>query len=104
MHECATGWSLVQYLELVDATGRCVRGDKRGVIDARLPGILQQLSPDFDAETWLDTVATHGGGGLRGTALGHWTAVAQEATRRGMQWIQARCRLFARPKVAAEAR
>ena len=99
MHERATGWSLAQYLELVDATGRCVRDDKRGAIDSRLPGILQQLSPDFDAETWLDTVATHGGRGLRGTALGHWTAVAQEATRRGMQWIQSRCRLFARPKV-----
>ena len=101
MHECATGWSLAQYLELVDATGRCVRGDKRGVIDASLPSILQQLSPDFDAETWLDTVATHGG--LRGSALGHWTAVAREATRRGMQWIQARCRLFARPHKVVEA-
>ncbi|TVR11826.1 MAG: hypothetical protein EA401_10245, partial [Planctomycetota bacterium] len=47
------------------------------------------------AETWLETVATHGG--LRGTALGHWTAVAQEATRRGLQWIQSRCRLFRKP-------
>ena len=98
MHECATGWTLAQYLELVDITGRCVRGDKRGVIDARLPGILQQLSPDFDAETWLHTVARHGG--LRGTALGNWKAMAQEATRRGLQWIQSRCRLFARPKVS----
>ena len=97
MHECATGWSLAQYLELVDVTGRCVRGDKRGVIDARLPSMLQQLSPDFDVDTWLDTVVIHGGG-LRGTALGHWTNVAREATRRGMQWIQSRCRLFVRSK------
>ncbi|TVR12930.1 MAG: hypothetical protein EA401_07995 [Planctomycetota bacterium] len=99
MHESARGWSLSQYLTLVDATGRCVRGDKHGVIDSRLPDIVRQLSPEFDPETWLETVATHGG--LRGTALGHWKAVAEEAARRGLQWIQSRCRLFRKSKTLA---
>ena len=42
---------LVDYLELVDWTGRQIREDKRGSIDNALPVILKRL--DLDDEQWL---------------------------------------------------
>ena len=42
---------LVDYLELVDWTGRQIREDKRGSIDSDLPCILERL--DIDEEHWL---------------------------------------------------
>ena len=42
---------LVDYLELVDWTGRQIREDKRGAIDEDLPCILTRL--DIDEEHWL---------------------------------------------------
>ena len=42
---------LVDYVELVDWTGRQIRDDKRGSIDSDLPCILQRL--DIDEEHWL---------------------------------------------------
>ena len=47
-------YSLEDYLELVDATGRCLRNDKRGSIPANLPPILQRLA--IDQDTWLTGV------------------------------------------------
>jgi REP element-mobilizing transposase RayT len=46
--------SMTDYLELVDATGRYVHKNKRGVIPAHLPPILQRLN--VDRETWLNNV------------------------------------------------
>ena len=48
--------SLENYIELVDATGRIIRQDKRGAIDASLSPILQRLN--IDAETWLHIATT----------------------------------------------
>ncbi|PCK03888.1 MAG: hypothetical protein COA42_19620 [Alteromonadaceae bacterium] len=45
-------FSLRDYLELVDFTGRCVRENKRGAIPSHLPPILQRL--DIDGATWLE--------------------------------------------------
>lgn len=42
---------LLDYLELVDWTGRQIREDKRGSIDSDLPCILKRL--DIDEEHWL---------------------------------------------------
>ena len=39
------------YLQLVDMTGRIIRSDKRGMINAALPPILERLNLDIDA--WL---------------------------------------------------
>ena len=41
---------LIDYLELVDWTGRQIRDDKRGTIDEALPGILTRL--ELDDEQW----------------------------------------------------
>ena len=42
---------LIDYLELVDWTGRILREDKTGAIDADLPPILERLS--IDPKHWL---------------------------------------------------
>ena len=43
-------FSLVDYLELVDFTGRMIRPDKRGAIPDNLPPILERMG--IDLETW----------------------------------------------------
>jgi hypothetical protein len=45
-------FTLTDYCELVDATGRSIRADKKGYIDDSLPPILKQLG--LDELTWLD--------------------------------------------------
>ena len=42
---------LTDYLELVDWTGRVIREDKRGAIDAELPPILERLG--IEPKHWL---------------------------------------------------
>ena len=44
-------FSLHDYLELVDYTGRVIRPDKRGVIPINLPSILQRIQ--VDKSSWL---------------------------------------------------
>jgi len=43
-HRNVVGFTLHDYLELVDWAGRAVREGKRGVIKASVPSILQRLS------------------------------------------------------------
>ena len=45
-------FTLADYCDLVDATGRSIRNDKKGFIDDSLPPILQRLG--LDEVTWLD--------------------------------------------------
>lgn len=47
-------FSLEQYLQLVDTTGRVIRDDKRGRIDENLPPILERLS--LSQEQWFEHV------------------------------------------------
>ncbi len=56
---------LMDYLELVDWTGRQSREDKRGKIDGRTPEILNRLG--FDSDEWLDIYAQVEKGTLVGT-------------------------------------
>lgn len=43
-------FSLTDYLELVDYTGRIIRPDKRGATPITLPPILKRI--DIDLSTW----------------------------------------------------
>jgi len=45
-------FTLADYCDLVDASGRAIRADKRGFIDGNLPPILTRLG--LDDVTWLD--------------------------------------------------
>ncbi len=54
LKEDGIAFTLEDYLELADWTGRIVRDDKRGSIDASTPGILQKLQ--LDEDTWMETV------------------------------------------------
>jgi hypothetical protein len=45
-------FSLNDYLELVDFTGRTIRDDKRGSIPLNLPPILERLG--IDRKSWLN--------------------------------------------------
>ena len=42
-HQNAIGFSLLDYLELVDWAGRAIREDKRGAIPEHAPPILQRI-------------------------------------------------------------
>ena len=54
----ATGipFSLIDYLELTDWTGRCVHPEKKGFVPKSTPKILHQLG--LDEATWLETVTS----------------------------------------------
>ncbi|SFO71997.1 transposase [Enterovibrio norvegicus] len=56
---------LMDYLALVDWTGRQVRDDKHGHIDNALPSLLERLG--FDAKSWLETCTRIEQGGIVGT-------------------------------------
>ena len=47
-----------EYIDLVDRSGRMVRQDKRGAIDADLAPILARIGVNPDA--WCDTVSRFG--------------------------------------------
>lgn len=48
-------FSLADYIELVEMTGRILREDQRGAIPNHLPPILQRL--DIDDLTWLENAS-----------------------------------------------
>ena len=45
-------FNLIDYIELVDWTGRIIREDKRGAISGSAPPILQRL--DISTEHWIE--------------------------------------------------
>jgi REP element-mobilizing transposase RayT len=72
------------YLELVDWSGRIVHPNKRGVIDARLPSIMQRLN--IDAAAWTD--AMQPGGNLFGRAMGRLDHLRLHAKLLNQSWIR----------------
>ena len=74
---------LMDYLVLVDATGRVMREDKRGAIDSAAANILERMG--IDARTWV----THMGPRKRRTplAVGPIVKVKAFAEATGRRWI-----------------
>jgi len=85
------GLQLDDYLALVDATGRLLRGDRSGAVKAELLPLLKRL--DLDHQRWL--VCMLGWRQFIGAAVGDARARVAEASRRGLRWVQNRCALFA---------
>jgi hypothetical protein len=75
---------LEDYLEILDWTGRQVRGDKRGAIPADISPILQRLG--LSDEYWIDCVKNFGRWFHR--AAGRVSLLAEEASRAGKRWLQ----------------
>ncbi|KZZ30394.1 hypothetical protein A3754_21260 [Alcanivorax sp. HI0083] len=74
---------LMDYLVLVDATGRAVRADKRGAIDGAAANILERMG--IDERAWLK----HMGPRKRRAplALGPIAKVKAFAEATGRRWI-----------------
>lgn len=72
------------YLELVDWTGRVMRPGKRGVIDDRLPLIMQRLS--IDAVAWRLTMRPRGN--VFGRAIGRLDRLRLHANTLGQSWVR----------------
>lgn len=75
---------LMQYLELLDWTGRQLGADRRGAIPDHLAPILKRLQVSEDH--WVDLVANFGRWFHR--AIGRPPNLATEATRRQRRWLQ----------------
>jgi REP element-mobilizing transposase RayT len=72
------------YLQLLDWTGRTVRGDKCGMIDDRLPPIMQRLS--IDADAWR--LAMRPRGNVFGRAMGKLDHLRLHAATLGQSWVR----------------
>ena len=77
-------FSLRDYLELVDWTGRTIRTEQVGAIDARLPPILLRL--DVDEQAWRLAMRPHGN--VFGRALGRLTHLRLHASTLGQCWVR----------------
>jgi hypothetical protein len=79
--------NFIQYLELLEWTGRPIAKGRVGQILAEQPSFLQQLG--VEGEGWLKLVGsfTDKRGRLR-RAIGRPAALQAEAAKRGQKWIQ----------------
>ncbi len=74
---------LMDYLELVDSTGRAARDDKRGVISARAAGVLDRLGIDEGA--WLSHMKPRKR--RQPIAMGALDKLKEYAQNTGRQWV-----------------
>ncbi|MED5239701.1 MAG: transposase [Pseudomonadota bacterium] len=74
---------LMDYLELVDSTGRAVRDDKRGAISARAAGVLDRLG--IDAGAWLSHMKPRKR--RQPIAMGALDKLKEYAKNTGRQWV-----------------
>lgn len=85
--------ALVDYLELIDWSGRIVRPDKPGAISCQLPALVHRL--DIDARAWR--CAMQPAGSLFGRALGKLDRLRLHARAIKQSWVRgqgAAARLF----------
>ena len=77
-------YSFKEYLQLVDWTGRAIRNDKRGHIDAKLPPIIGRLN--IDPSAW--EAAMHPRGNVFGRAMGRLNHLQLHAKALGQSWVR----------------
>ncbi|NRP53646.1 MULTISPECIES: transposase [unclassified Marinobacterium] len=78
----ALPFTLQDYFDLVDVTGRLVRSDKRGSVDAKLPALVNRLG--IDPDKWLDHVKAFGN--QYGACAGSVTSIRDYAHRHNRKW------------------
>ncbi|WP_261817279.1 transposase [Vibrio gallicus] len=81
--QCGIPYSLLDYIELVDWSGRTIRNDKPGAIVASHPKLLHSLG--LDTETWM-SLASNFGKDYQG-AVGTLDELALFAEHTGRRWI-----------------
>ncbi|WP_116810100.1 transposase [Steroidobacter cummioxidans] len=74
----------LDYLQLLDWSGRRRRAGKPGAIEQDLPSVLARLQ--IDADAWLRTMRP--GGNLFGRAIGRLERLRAHARRLGQCWIR----------------
>lgn len=84
LKENGIAFALKDYLELADWTGRIVRDDKRGSIDASTPRILQKLQ--LDEATWMETVQGYSKGFH--SFVGSETQLKSLCKKQKKQWVR----------------
>jgi len=82
-------FTLIDYLALIDWTGRMIRDDKRGVISTQIPALLSVLG--VDTTTWL-MLANDFGKTYHG-AVGSLEELALFAEHTGKRWIAGKRKL-----------
>ncbi len=82
-------YTLIDYLELVDWSGRIIREDKRGAIATQAPALLSALG--LDSETWI-SLASDFGKDYHG-AVGSLEELALFAEHTGKRWISGKNKL-----------
>ena len=82
-------YALLDYLELVDWTGRVIRDDKRGALREQTPSLVSVLG--LDSETWLE-LASSFGKNYHG-AVGSLEELALFAEHTGKRWISGKIKL-----------
>jgi len=75
-------FTLSDYLDLVDLTGRCIREDKAGYIPKELPNILYRLG--LPADSWLDEFKRFKSSNY--TAIGTVDQIKRFCIHVGKQW------------------
>ncbi|NRP26541.1 Toxin YhaV [Marinobacterium sp. xm-d-420] len=78
----ALPFTLQDYFDLIDVTGRLVRADKRGSVDAKLPPLVNRLG--IDPDKWLDHVRSFGH--QYGACAGSVTSIRDYAHRHNRKW------------------
>ncbi|MGY0215853.1 transposase [Endozoicomonadaceae bacterium StTr2] len=81
--DLALPYTLYDYLELVDWSGRAVRLDKRGAIASDLPPVLERLG--INPDEWLQTMYQ---GNRFCRAVGRLAVMKAYALKTGRQWVQ----------------
>ena len=75
----------IEYLELVDWSGRIIREDKRGAIAATLPAILTRLG--IDSEQWSNVMQPKGAHQFS-RAVGRCEHLREYAQKLSIKWIK----------------
>ena len=80
----------MEYLSIVELTGKQMHQKKRGAIDPHLPPLLDRLSVT-NANSWQETMITSGS--MRGTIGGKESRQAA-ATKKRQKYVRTSCKLF----------
>lgn len=72
------------YLQLVDATGRIIRSDKRGYIPDEIPGIVSRLG--FEPDQWIAHIQNFGR--PYGSCVGSVEAIGDYAGKSSRRWCK----------------